>query len=248
VRNIVADTGALRTLGFRTASEAIGKPVLVARQDGGFDPLTIVGVIDPLRFSSPHTPVSPTVYYLRTSDFDAAVGAVRYAGADPRAVMARMQQQWRRIAPTVPFRAKTIEDNLQRYYRADDQHGRLFTIGAVLAVVIGCVGLYGLASFNTARRVREIGIRKTLGASTSDILRLLIGQFLRPVLLANLIAWPLAFVAMRGWLSSFDQKIALGPSYFLAATALTLLIAVGTVAGQAFAVARSEPAKALRHE
>jgi len=114
--------------------------------------------------------------------------------------------------------------------------------------LIGCVGLYGLASFNTARRVREIGIRKTLGASTRDILQLLITQFLRPVLLANLIAWPLAWLAMRSWLSTFDQRIGLGPVYFLGATALTLLIAVGTVAGQALAVARSEPAKALRHE
>ena len=81
----------------------------------------------------------------------------------------------------------------------DEQRARLFTIGAVLAVAIGCLGLYGLASFSTARRVREIGIRKTLGASTADILRLLIGQFLRPVLIANLIAWPLAWLAMRSW-------------------------------------------------
>ena len=105
--------------------------------------------------------------------------------------MDAMGAAWRRIVPTVPFRAATIQDNLQPYYKADDQHGRLFTLGAVLAVLIGCVGLYGLASFNTARRVKEIGIRKTLGASTGDILRLLVGQFLRPVLLANLVAWPL---------------------------------------------------------
>ena len=93
-----------------------------------------------------------------------------------------------------------------------------------------------------------MGIRKTLGASTRDILALLVRQFLRPVLLANLIAWPLAWLAMRAWLQGFDQRIALGPGYFLAATALTLIIALATVAGQAFAVARSEPAKALRHE
>jgi putative ABC transport system permease protein len=96
--------------------------------------------------------------------------------------------------------------------------------------------------------VREIGIRKTLGASTAQVLRLLVGQFLRPVLLANLVAWPLAWLAMRAWLAGFDQRISLGPAHFLAATALTLAIAVATVAGQAFAVARAEPAKALRHE
>ncbi len=96
--------------------------------------------------------------------------------------------------------------------------------------------------------MKEIGIRKTLGASTGDILKLLVGQFLRPVVIANLFAWPLAWWAMNGYLSGFDQRIALTPAYFLAATALTLLIAVATVAGQAYAVARAEPAKALRRE
>jgi putative ABC transport system permease protein len=247
-QNVVVNTDTLKTLGFGSPSEAVGKPILVGRDDGGFDPLTVVGVIDNIRFRSPHAPVPPTIYFLKSRDFDNEVAGVRFAGADPAAVMAQMSAEWRRIAAGVPFRAKTIEDNLQPYYRADDAHGRLFTVGALLAVLIGCVGLYGLASFNTARRVREIGIRKTLGASTGDILRLLIGQFLRPVLLANLVAWPLAFWAMGNWLSSFDQRIGLSPAYFLAATVLTLLIAIGTVAGQAFTVARSEPAKALRNE
>ena len=247
-RNVVVNIGALPVLGFRSAAAAIGQPILSGRDDGGFNPLTIVGVIDNIRFRTPHEPVPPSIYYLKTADFGNEVAGIRYADADPRVVMDRMQREWRRIAPGVPFRAKTIDDNLLHYYRADDAHGRLFTVGALLAVLIGCVGLYGLASFNTARRVREIGIRKTLGASTGDILRLLVGQFLRPVLLANLVAWPLAFWAMSHWLSSFDQRIGLGPAYFLAATVLTLLIAIGTVAGQAFTVARSEPAKALRDE
>jgi putative ABC transport system permease protein len=150
--------------------------------------------------------------------------------------------------PTDPFQAKPIDQSLGRYYAKDDHQGHLFIIGALLAVLIGCVGLYGLASFNTARRVKEIGIRKTLGASTGDILKLLVGQFLRPVVVANLFAWPLAWWAMSGYLSGFDQRISLSPAYFLAATALTLLIAVATVAGQAYAVARAEPARALRHE
>jgi putative ABC transport system permease protein len=162
--------------------------------------------------------------------------------------MDELAADWRRIVPTDPFRAKPIDQSLGHYYAKDDHQGHLFTIGALLAVGIGCVGLYGLASFNTARRVKEIGIRKTLGASTADILKLLVGQFLRPVVIANLFAWPLAWWATTSYLSGFDQRIALTPAYFLAATALTLLIAVATVAGQAYAVARAEPAKALRHE
>ena len=248
MRNVVIDLAALHLLGFQGPADAVGKQVLTADNTGALLPSTVVGVIDNISFQAPHTPTPPTIYDLTTSDFNAQVAGVRYTNGAPDQLMNRMEADWRRIVPTVPFRGKTVEDSLQRYYQADDQHGRLFVIGAILAVLIGCVGLYGLASFNTARRVREIGIRKTLGASTRDILQLLITQFLRPVLLANVIAWPLAWVAMRGWLSTFDQKISLGPAYFLGATALTLLIAVGTVAGQAYAVARSEPAKALRHE
>ncbi len=247
-RNVVLNARAVRTLGFSSAANAIGKPLSTSDAAFGFVPMAVVGVIDDVHFLSPHQPNVPTIFQLNTGDYPGPLAGVRYAGADPRRVTGLMERDWRRIVPTVPMHAQAVEDSLGQLYKDDDQHGRLFVIGAILAVLIGCVGLYGLASFNTARRVREIGIRKTLGASTRDILRLLISQFLRPVLLANLIAWPLAWVAMRGWLSTFDQRIGLSPAYFLGAMALTLLIAVGTVAGQALAVARSEPAKALRHE
>ena len=248
MRNVVLNESALRQLGFPDAQGAVGRPLLEGLDDGGFTPLTVVGVIRDTRLRSPHEPVQAAVYMLATRDFDSMIAGVRYSGVSPPDMLARLRRTWTSIAPGAPFRAHTAEDNLARYYRPDDQHARLFTIGAVLAVLIGCVGLYGLASFNTARRVREIGIRKTLGASTADILRLLVGQFLRPVALANLVAWPLAWLAMRSWLGGFDQRIALSPLYFVAATLLTLSVALATVIGQALLVARAEPAKALRHE
>jgi len=246
-RNVMLNVNATRVLGFSSPEAAVGR---IIREGGGSDakPYRVVGVVDNIRFRSPREALQPTVYFFSTKQVDAGIAAVRYGQADPKVVLDHMRQAWKQVAPTTPFEAKTVEDNLQPYYQSDDERGRLFTIGAALAVGIGCLGLYGLASFNTARRVKEIGIRKTLGASTSDILKLLIGQFLRPVLIANVIAWPLAWLAMQNWLSGFDQRISLNPLYFLAATALTLIIAVGTVAGQAYAVARSEPAKALRDE
>ena len=247
-RNIVLNESALKVEGFTSPQDAIGKPLLEGLDGGGFATRTVVGVVADLRLRSPRKATPGTFYMLRSHGFHDATAAVRYAGDDPRPIMDRLQAAWRRIAPGVPFRARTGEQGLDTYYKADDQRGRLFTIGAVLAVGIGCVGLYGLASFTTARRIREIGIRKTLGASTADILRLLVGQFLRPVLLANLVAWPLAYVAMRSWLSGFDQRIALSPVYFVGATALTLAVALATVIGQALLVARAEPARALRHE
>jgi putative ABC transport system permease protein len=118
----------------------------------------------------------------------------------------------------------------------------------VLAIAIACIGLYGLASFSTARRIKEIGVRKVMGASTRGVLMLLVGQFVRPVLIANFIAWPIAYVGMRSWLSGFDQRITISPLYFLAAGGGALIIALLTVLGQAWSVARAEPARALRYE
>ncbi|MEG8022145.1 ABC transporter permease [Sphingomonas aerolata] len=159
-----------------------------------------------------------------------------------------MRATWRRLAPEVPLSVETAEQRLAPFYEADDHAARLFGTGAGLAVLIACVGLWGLASFNTTRRIREIGIRKTLGASSADIVRLLIGQFLRPVLIANLVAWPLAYVAMRTWLAGFDDQIALSPLYFVGASVLALAIALLTIAGQSLRASRAAPAWALRHD
>jgi putative ABC transport system permease protein len=248
MRNVVLNESALRQLGFPDARHAIGQPLLEGLDAAGFTPLTVVGVIGDTRLRSPHEPVQAAVYFLAARDFESMIAVIRYSGVSAPEMLSRLRRTWMSVAPGAPFRAHTAEDNLARYYRPDDQHGRLFTLGAVLAVAIGCVGLYGLASFNTARRVKEIGIRKTLGASTADVLRLLVGQLLRPVLLANLLAWPLAYLAMRSWLNGFDQRIALTPLYFLGASALMIAVALLTVIGQALAVARAEPARALRHE
>jgi putative ABC transport system permease protein len=248
VRNVVLNESAVRKLGFASPEAAVGQPLLEGLDGGAFTPLNVVGVIADTRLLSPHEPVQAAVFFLTTHEGFSMIATIRYAGVPSAQMISRLHRVWISIAPDAPFRAKTAEDNLARYYRPDDQHGRLFTLGAVLAVLIGCVGLYGLASFNTARRVKEIGIRKTLGASTADVLRLLVGQLLRPVVLANLLAWPLAYLAMRSWLNGFDQRIALSPLYFVGASALMLVVALLTVVGQALAVARAEPAKALRHE
>ena len=160
---------------------------------------------------------------------------------------AALEASWRRIAPGIPFRAATADRELNDYYRGRRPARAAVHLRRGAGGGDRLRGLYGLAAFSTARRTKEIGIRKTLGASTGEVLGLLIGQLLRPVLIANLIAWPLAWWAMQAWLSGFDQRIGLSPLYFLAA-ALTALIALLTVAGQALRVARAEPARALADE
>lgn len=240
--NVVVNRTAVRLLGFASPQAAIGKPI------EGDASMTIIGVVDDLRFRGPRQTISGTFYRLDTRPLNDAFITMRYRG-DPQTMTDAVEATWKRIVPTEPFQGRTIEENLYKaYYEEDTRRGRLFTMGAVLAIGIGCIGLYGLAAFDTTRRIKEIGIRKALGASTRDVLQLLVTTFLRPVLIANLIAWPLAWVAMQRWLSTFDDRISLSIRNFLLASAVALVIAIATVIGQSWRVARAEPARALRYE
>lgn len=241
-RNIIINRKAVVALGFRSPEEAVGKTV------GSPRPRTIIGVIDELRFFSPRVADEPTYYiYVRNYLPPSSVATIRFAG-DPRAITASVEAIWRQQAPEVPLVVDPATIRLAKFYEADDRAARLFGIGAALAVVIACVGLWGLASFNTTQRLREIGIRKTLGASSFDIVRLLVGQFLRPVLIGVAIAWPLAFFAMRKWLAGFGDRTPLSPMYFIAASILAVAIAVLAVLGQSVRASRAAPAESLRRD
>jgi putative ABC transport system permease protein len=150
--------------------------------------------------------------------------------------------------PQVPFNGRFADEIVREQYEREEARGQLFAAFALLAIVIACLGLFGLAAFTAERRTKEIGIRKVLGARSRDIVRLLTWQFSKPVIIANLIAWPLAWWAMRDWLNTFDARIALTPGPFVMAGLLALVIAVGTIAGHAIKVARMNPVHALRYE
>ena len=126
-----------------------------------------------------------------------------------RAVEAAVERQWKQFTNEVPFNAKFSEDIIGELYKKEDARAQIFAAFALLAVIIGCLGLFGLAAFTAERRTKEIGIRKVLGARTRDIVRLLVWQFSRPVIIANVIAWPVAWWLMRDWLNGFDERIAL---------------------------------------
>lgn len=242
--NVIMNEAAVRAFGMGEPRTAIGKLL----SGSGERRTQLVGVIRNLRFNGPETDNDAMMYVYRPEPQDNTNGFVRFTG-DEAAVSAAMERVWHQLAPNVPFEAKTVQQaRYERYIRRDAQRTRLFGIGALLAVVIACIGLYGLASFDTARRFREIGIRKTLGASTGDVLKLLIGRFLRPVMLATLLAWPIAYFAMRQWLSAFADRIALSPAFFILSGVAAIGIATATVSAQAWRVARAEPARALRYE
>lgn len=244
--NVVVNAKATGTLGFATPALAIGQ-ILTA--DGL--KARIIGVVDDMRFVSPRDPVSPEIIFFDTLarvPFVDPIPAVRFRGVT-RAVMAeRLDRAWASVRPELASTFQPADERMADFFTGDERRGHIFTVGAVVALLIACMGLYSLAAFSAIRRVHEIGIRKTLGASGGQIAFLLLRDFLRPVALACLLACPVAWVVMRSWLSGFDQRVPLSPLHFLIAIAGAFLIATLTVLGQTFRVARAEPARALRAE
>lgn len=245
--NIVITELAAQRLGFKNPQDAIGKTFragYIQTPDGSI-PSTIVGVVGDARFRSIREPQQPIAYM--SSDTGHTTLVVRYKG-DPAKVRAGVERAWKSIVRDVPFTAAFSEDIIQDLYRVEEARAKTFAAFALLSVIVGCLGLFGLAAFTAERRTKEIGIRKVLGASTRDIVQLLIWQFSRPVVIANLIAWPVAWWLMRDWLNGFDARMSLGVGPFLAAGLAALVIAAATVAGHAFRVARANPIHALRYE
>lgn len=245
--NVVLNRTAARELGFRAPRSAIGQVMRVSVDGGGtLAPATIVGVVEDTRFRTAREAIEPMVYAYEPQR--TAQVLVRYAAARPDEVMAALNRIWRRFEPEIPFEARFVDDIVRELYAAERARTILFAAFSLLAILIACLGLYGLAAFTTERRTKEIGLRKVLGARVRDIVRLLAWQFSKPVVLANLLAWPVAWWAMRDWLNGFDVRIPLGPGPFAMAGVLAFAIALVTVSGHAIRVARLNPIYALRYE
>lgn len=245
--NVVINELAAKRLGFSDPAQAVGKTfkASLVQSEYGLVPTTVVGVVANARFRSVRLPLDPIAFQNAHQGHQYVV--VRYHG-NPAEMRGALERAWRGITSEVPFDARFSEDVIQELYEADDARAKTFAGFAILSIIVGCLGLFGLAAFTAERRTKEIGIRKVLGARTWDIVRLLVWQFSRPVIIANLIAWPIAWWVMRDWLNGFDTRIALGPTPFLAAGLLALLIAIGTIGAHAFRVARANPIHALRYE
>jgi len=244
--NVIVNRKAASMLGFDSPEAAIGATVRVGFEDADMVPSTIVGVVEDTRIRTARDAVEPIIYGYdpgRTSQV-----IVRYAGAKPGEVMDGINKVWRRYEPEIPFQGRFAEQIIAEVYAKDRARGALFAAFSVLAIVIACLGLYSLAAFSAERRTKEIGIRKVFGATVRQIVQLLAWQFSRPVVLANLVAWPVAWWAMRNWLNTFDLRIELTPGPFVLAGILAFAIAIGTVAGHAIRVARTNPIHALRYE
>jgi putative ABC transport system permease protein len=236
---LVNETGA-RLLGYSTTS-AVGKTIKVHGTAA-----TIVGVISDIKMAGANEPVEPRLYrYVPTDGFRISA---RVSGEHLSGTLAFIDRTWRAFAPSSALQRHFLNDDFERQFLAEDRQGAIFSLFVGIAIFIACLGLFGLAAFSTERRTREIGLRKAFGARTRDIIGLLLWQFSIPVLVANIIAWPVTYFYLHGWLEGYAYRISLSPFYFVSAGVAALVIAWATVIVHAAHVARANPIRALRYE
>ena len=175
--------------------------------------------------------------------------AVRFTPATEKAEAARLLDKiWNDVVTVVPLRMTWLKDSVDELYAQEHRSLQLVSSIALLAVAVACLGLFAVATLVTGLRTKEIGLRKILGAGIREIVNMLSWQFLKPVLLANIIAWPLAWLYLNDWLQLFAYRVELSWVHFMLPAGLAIGIAWITVAGQALRVATDNPIKALRYE
>jgi putative ABC transport system permease protein len=246
--NVLINAAAARQFGYSPRA-AVGKTFFEVNSANKVAPrtaLTIVGVTTDFKFKSDKEEVVPTFYVNVSGDMNWV--SVRVPARGISRALSAIDDTWRAFAPSAAIDRHFVDEDFEKQFSADEQQGRIFAIFVGVAIFIACLGLFGLAAFSTERRTKEIGIRKTFGARTKDIVLMLLWQFSIPVLIANIIAWPAAYYYLHGWLESYAYRISLNPLYFLGAGLAALLIAWATVIVHAAHVARANPVHALRYE
>ncbi|MGH7451211.1 MAG: ABC transporter permease [bacterium] len=208
--------------------------------------LTVIGVVKDFHIRSVHQKIEPVLLYITDRRFNWL--SVKLAGHDVAGTLRFIAETWQRFENKHPFEYKFLDETFEKYYLAEERLTQTLGIFSALAIGIACLGLFGLAAFTAEQRIKEIGIRKILGASVNGIIALLSKDFVKLVLLANLIAWPVAYFAMRKWLQDFAYRIDLGWWVFVLAGGLALLIALLTVSVQAVKAALANPVNSLRYE
>lgn len=206
----------------------------------------IIGVVKNYHFRSLKQEIEPLILILNPAQCWALFA--RLNSEDVSQSLGHMEKVWGKFAPGYPFSYRFMDEAVDEMYRSEQRIGTIFRYFSILAVFISCLGLFGLASFMAEQRTKEIGIRKVLGATVTNILVLLSKEFTKWILIANIIAWPVAYYAMNKWLQGYAYRINIAVWSFVVAAALALAIALFTVSYQAVRAATANPADALRYE
>jgi putative ABC transport system permease protein len=247
--NVVINETALQQLGFQRPADAVGEKIFWIR---GADlrapplPSIIIGVAPDFSATASRAKIDPVIYLVDRSTLDTL--NVNLEGGKIPETLASIDRIWKELNESRPISRVFLNEVMQLQYIDVIRQGVIFAVFSGLALFLACIGLFGLAAFATERRTKEIGIRKAMGADSSDIVWLFAWEFSKPVLWANLLAWPIAYYCANRWLKGFAYHVDLELWMFLAAGGIALVIALFTVGGHAFLAARAKPVSALRYE
>jgi putative ABC transport system permease protein len=208
---------------------------------------TVIGVIKDFHYQSLHRKIAPLIF-LNSNKFGWGSAGISIRSDHFKTSLAAIEQIWHRFDTKNEFQFSFLDQNLAAQYKSEQTEQKIFTIFSLLAILIACVGLFGLASYSTIQRTKEIGIRKVLGAKPGNIVLNLSQGFLTLVILASLIAFPLAWLAMNKWLQNFNYRVDISWWVFLLAGAIAVIIAMLTISYQALKASLASPVKSLKTE
>jgi len=237
----ILNESAVRKLGWGSPDNAIGKPLRYGGRDGH-----VIGVLKDFHFESLHNEIVPIIFLI-TQNSNYTV-SVRIRPENTKATLEFLENLWTDLRPEYPFEYRFLNEQYDNLYKSEERLMEIFGVFSMLAIFVACLGLLGLASFTAEQKTKEIGIRKVLGASVGRIVVLLTKEYTRWVLIANLIAWPVAWWVMNLWLENFAYRIHIGLQIFILSAVIALLIALFTVSWQALRAALANPVESLRYE
>jgi putative ABC transport system permease protein len=238
---LILNEAAANRIGW-TAEEAIGKDLVYARNAQA----KVVGVVKNFNYKSAREEIEPLVLVLSPDYFFSI--SVRIAPGDVRKTLDFVEQKWATSFPGELFQYSFLDQRINQLYESEQRMQSIFLVFSCFSIFVACLGLFGLAAFTAEVRTKEIGIRKVLGASTRNVILLLSNEFTKWIILANIIAWPLAWFFMNKWMQNFVFKADIGWSVFLMSGVLALIIAVVTFSFQAIKAAFTNPADTLKYE
>jgi putative ABC transport system permease protein len=237
---IINEMGA-GALGWKNYNDKINSDFQYAGVNG-----KLIGIVKDFHFESLHQPISPMIFVIKKENFD--FFSVRISASDMQSSLDYLGKLWKEYLPKRPFDYEFVSENYQHLYQAETKENQLFTIFSSMAVFIACMGLFGLATFNTMQRFKEIGIRKVLGASVGSILKLLTSEILLLVVVASVIACPLGWYFMNRWLVLFAYHIEVSLLVYVSASLFAVLIALLTISIQIVRAAVTNPTNILKYE
>lgn len=244
--SILINEAAVKSLGLK--EPVVGQYIQQPSGPDTFQRYQIIGVMKDFHIASMHKAIDPVCFTVLFPGGGDQFASIRLSGSNIPATIRAIEEKWKEFAPDRPFQYEFFTDSWNNLYSAEMKTGKIFILFSLLAVFIACLGLIGLVAFMTNKRTREIGIRKTYGATAPVVLRLLIKETVILILIASLIAWPVAYFGSKYWMESFADKASVSPLIYLLATVVVITVGFTSVIYQTLRAANYNPARALRTE